>query len=234
MGSQPVEKESNEGVNGTLNGEDYVAMNEDQPSPMIENRVQDGDNFTPAANFPFDQLLETNNKTGSRRAIKRKKLKKLKGLGQSSRSFSSSLENLKKGKKPKVSKKDLFGLNKLLGLVDESDQTGDSTSVNFGAVNSDDIDLNSVPSMRVPNLGSQSHSISGEMNDGPAETVEGIEDVEPEFQVQHNDNLFIPDERKEEVEATKELGGKLGVCLDRYDGLISKSITKEGLQIGKS
>ncbi|MDV3153335.1 MAG: hypothetical protein Q8755_03075, partial [Candidatus Phytoplasma australasiaticum] len=119
-------------------------------------------------------------------------------MGRPSSTYVSSNESQRVGKKPKQKSSDIFGLNGLLGIPDSpsSDSEGSDSEVEKS------FDLNSHPI-----LSTRVNSDSAEMGDSDQseENQHRSEDLE-------DADVIL---QAEEVEATKALGIKLGVNLEK-------------------
>ena len=172
------------------------------------------DCFIPATEFDFDHPIENvQNSPLCSNVIKRKKCKKA-DVGRTSFNYISSNDSQKLGKKPKNTveeymEENIFGLNPLLGLVNNIPNPLDD---NLIAATNNLFDLNSQP---IPPF-----------EESPATEPGDHEEAEP---------AMLPNEAPvlNEMDATKLLGEKLGVSLEEHESLVQKSIIQEGLQNGK-
>ncbi|PWA67185.1 RNA-directed DNA polymerase, eukaryota [Artemisia annua] len=195
-GSDGFSQSAGGNSNGTINVKVNETFTDYHSSPLNDTVMQDNrkefDGFIPAINFPFEQFLGDNGaQSVTKNVNKRKKFKKGSGRGRPSKSYSSSQESLKVVKKSKTSKNDPFGLNGLLGLNDETEESAQDCNNSVEVVNDTievennnvSIDLNSVPDGQTYDNNAQkggSHLPEQAIDDNSAEpNTEVNENVQP-------------------------------------------------------
>ncbi|KAI3686742.1 hypothetical protein L1987_80428 [Smallanthus sonchifolius] len=186
--------------------------------------------------FPFDNFIGESGsfKVGNSQVCKRKKCKKYTNLGRPNAQYSSSIENIRDGKRARANYP--FGLNSLLGLEDEpgSEQDPNSNGEDFnipGLQKVEDTERNFVTpvtaTMEAPEVFIDLNCDLGRLEEPRQSEVRREE--EPSILL-NPVTVFL---ENQEVEATKALGEIVGAKLANFDYMIEDSIAQERSQLGK-